>query len=310
MLIREIEEKHGELWRCVGRRKGRGKGYIYRFKLRDEFDESRASSPQEAEKRARATIEKIDKIFPSVEPHGLKHRFCYTFGEERKEIFEKLCYRQWRDSTGDYHEFPDEVTLLEEWDDLRIIRPSLPRMTIVKTNGKADNATFITTNCIANAILSAGNQFVHDHTAHLIQQINLMLDSEPVTPENKGETNYEATRAKWVAKVSQTYLEMQHIKQSIEKRKVARYKQESNFFLKHYPLLETSLGAFVDFSTNKNKYKDIHSLLAYKNILTLPSHSKSWLRYLQSCFPDLEVTKELLRSANDTFNTLKGAYPH
>ncbi len=65
----EIQNRSGHLWICTGRKPDKFGGYIYNFKLRNEYDDVTKSDDLQAHKKA--IDEKNDQIFPAVERSGI-----------------------------------------------------------------------------------------------------------------------------------------------------------------------------------------------------------------------------------------------
>ncbi len=65
----EIQNRSGHLWICTGRKPDQFGGYIYNFKLRNEYDDVTKSDDLQAHKKA--IDEKNDQIFPAVERSGI-----------------------------------------------------------------------------------------------------------------------------------------------------------------------------------------------------------------------------------------------
>lgn len=70
-----LTEKDAHLWKCLSRTSNRGGGYIYRFQLRPEFDNT--TPHLDLEKRKKALDAKHLEIFPAVELVNYDmFRFC------------------------------------------------------------------------------------------------------------------------------------------------------------------------------------------------------------------------------------------
>lgn len=68
--LREVAmlEKDSVLWKCVDRVPGMNGGYLYHFRLREEYDPSLCSSPEERDACVERLFQKAEEIEPAGEP--------------------------------------------------------------------------------------------------------------------------------------------------------------------------------------------------------------------------------------------------
>ena len=184
----EIAQRSGEFWECLSREKGALDGFIYKFRLRDEYDD--ATPHEEREARAKAAEQKSKKMFPAIElsgsqmlaldpnvpenelrPGTLKIR-------EHLQILMQLGYRAERKEEGVYLYLPDREALLTNWETLRATHPDLPELTILSSEGIAGDIDYVKAFFTHDGILSTGKEFLHDHQAHILSVIVLILSSE------------------------------------------------------------------------------------------------------------------------------------
>ena len=155
-----IAEKHGELWECIGRTPDIFGGYIYHYKLRKEFDEF--------------SYEKIEQIFPALEPQTFRDILA-IISMISQGRFKKLGYSTREDATGVYLDIPDKEALEGRFENLRKVHSGLKPLKIFSSEGVADDLAFILAYLNYDVLLSSGKEFIHDHFAHILPTLNLML---------------------------------------------------------------------------------------------------------------------------------------
>ena len=62
----EVSKRSGEMWECVKRTPDVEDGYLYTFRLKDEYDDVSSKKPV----RLYAAEEKVKEIFPAIEPYS------------------------------------------------------------------------------------------------------------------------------------------------------------------------------------------------------------------------------------------------
>lgn len=65
----EIKRRSGKLWDCIGRKPDESEGFLYRFKLKEEYNDLAS------EEHYQAQLAKNDEIFPAVEAGGFSLLF-------------------------------------------------------------------------------------------------------------------------------------------------------------------------------------------------------------------------------------------
>lgn len=181
----EIAKRSGALWECIDRKPNQGDGYIYTFRLR--FD-------------AQACAAKLKEIYPSVEPVP-RGSILTLLNKKAKWIppekyqYGRLLNRLGFESDGYYLHLPDREAFLERWENLREEREDLPALDILSSEGVASDREFIDAFFTHDFIISNGQEFVHDLTAHLMPTLIIILS----------EGNYKGYRSKLVKQVAKEY---------------------------------------------------------------------------------------------------------
>ncbi|MCB1137006.1 MAG: hypothetical protein KDK78_12120, partial [Chlamydiia bacterium] len=122
-----------------------------------------------------------DALFPASEPlpSNLPPRF-----DEHAEQFKALGY-QWE---GNTLILPDRDALQARWEHLRTDRPDLhlPEISIYSCpEGKAEDADFLFAHLRHDAVLSEGDEFVHDHIYHLVPMFRRIFEDSARYPVSR-----------------------------------------------------------------------------------------------------------------------------
>lgn len=70
--IEDLSKRSGALWDCVKRKPNRLGGYIYKFKLKEQFDDITCTNHDEKAKRWKSSLEKQNHLFPALEKRGIR----------------------------------------------------------------------------------------------------------------------------------------------------------------------------------------------------------------------------------------------
>ncbi len=177
-----IAQKQGHLWECIDRKPDEFGGYIYHYKLRKEFDfetlvlvghdhTKDENGDDELERVEKASEEKTQQIFPAAEPEGFEDvSEILEFVSQGR--FKKFGYSIKRDNTGVYLCIPDQEALEARFEKIRKFHPGSKPLKILSSEDVADDLTFIKAYLKYDVILG---EFVHDHFAHILPTLNLML---------------------------------------------------------------------------------------------------------------------------------------
>lgn len=277
----DIARKHSALWECVKRRHDKYGGYIYTFRLRDEFDER--LSPEKADAAIR---EKNKELSPAIERpvdfeieafdfslsedawiHKLKSRIDFTndtegkmdkFMRNRFRIFReiaKLGYEVKTDSTGVYFSAPDREALLNRYQKLKETHPTLPDFDVVSSDGIASDIEYIEALSVCDAILSDGNEFMHDHLAHIIPTLHLLLilemsqfseEQSSLPPEGIGKPTYRQEKVRLGKMIVGAWGRIMTVKKAIENNPEILPPEDRAYYKKAFEQIETTLGLAVD----------------------------------------------------------------
>lgn len=204
------------------------------------------------EQELRSKIEKLLK-------ENLTKKYTSFF-----EVQQLGCFQLEQEADGVYLTLPDREALLSRWEKLRESHPELPPLDIVSSNGVAGNLEFIETYLHHHALLSTGEEFVHDSIAHIIPVLSEMLVSPSFTKK----------RGKIAERVNQIYQKIMKAKKSLLNDQNAIQFNE----------LEAALACMVDAISNGNSEGAERKIndwpAAVKGIWDLPD----WGSYLEKCF--------------------------
>jgi len=188
----------------------------------------------------------------------------YNEDEEDPEIknqyltLKNLGYKSYADSEGIFLTLPDRKALLVQWDQLKQEKPDIPDLDIVSSEAIADDLDFVEAFFTHDALLSSGKEFIHDHTAHVIPTLVLMINS------NKNENpDYKKDRFKLVKKVAENYRKLMIAKTHLDQKQ--KLNNDERLLKKELIKLEAALGAMVDSISSYSQYKNPQLLDAFKS---------------------------------------------
>ncbi len=258
---KDIDQHTGELWRCIGRRKGpTGIGFLYEFKMKPEYLNNES-----------LTADKIIEIFPAVEVHF--DRLYPFICSDSSKYLRDLGYGAQSFDDHMVITLPDQDALIALYNKYRESHPDFPELNIISSPGIATDKDFVEAMIKYDGIIANGKEFIHDHTAHilvlLMRVFAFHLDSHFI----KSSFNFFKTES---TKHFQMYLD------KIEQLKSELSKEKSDFFTEakacdlstYLPVFETLLGAVVDIISNDIDFKP----LTLENVIIQPL----WQDYLKT----------------------------
>lgn len=188
-LNEDLEKKDAQMWKCIERFPNpTSEGYIYRFKLKDEFDiitmlkkiyseGASFDSVNIYNQRVIAAENKISEIFPAGEPTHQNFEIVNNrINGINSKYFQQLGYRFFAMEEGIYLELPDLIALKNNLQKF-CIEKDFPEIDIFDSDGVANDEVFTLAYIIYDLLLSSQIEFVHDQTFHITSIINLMIMS-------------------------------------------------------------------------------------------------------------------------------------
>jgi len=249
---KQLFQKSGHLWKATGKEADAFGGNRIIFKLDEQFDDVTPSIERESKRTA--AYRKINKIFPAIEIQASRIlESDIEIGYD--EIFKGLAplgYECKRTNEGVFLYIPDLEALEIRWNKMREARSDLPELDILPFSGIADDLTFINAYLTHHAMLSVDKEFIHDHMAHIIPMLHLMLHSGL-----NGNPTYTEYRARSREKISRLLQQIQIAKIVMEGKKQFLSKNKMKQIETHIPHLEASLAAFIDVYSSRTEYVDI-----------------------------------------------------
>jgi hypothetical protein len=85
----EVAKRSGVLWDCISRKPNKEGGYIYKFRLKDKYDDVTTQDP----KRSRAAQMKNDQIFPAVE-FTSKEAVQYVANLDKNKFIDDMVHKE------------------------------------------------------------------------------------------------------------------------------------------------------------------------------------------------------------------------
>lgn len=292
----KINAKHGALWECIDCVPNEFGGEIYTFKLKDIYNPYSPKYSSEAEG---------PELFPAIEP---ELTFCnYIFGSKEeankiletvgKEYIEKfgdirlysddlkfLGYNFKTNEDGAVLMLPDREALLSNWKNLRKVR-DLPKLSVLSSEGIADDLSFVKAYIYHDALLSTGKEFVHDHTIHILSTITKILTEKSL---------YADKQSKMVAEISKNLQKITIAKNQLKQNILTIESEKLDKLKQFFPVIEAYLGSFVDTITATSWFADF-SISDYQPLFGGNVHQ---YEYFVRRFPDLQT--ELLKSSNSS----------
>ncbi|HEY5259412.1 MAG TPA: hypothetical protein VIJ46_02110, partial [Rhabdochlamydiaceae bacterium] len=260
----EIAQRSGEFWECLSREKGALGGFIYKFRLQGDFDDVTPNENRAA--RTKAAEQKSKKMFPAIEltgsqmlaldpnvpeselrPGTLKIR-------EHLQILMQLGYRAERKEDGVYLYLPDREALLTNWETLRATHPDLPELTILSSEGIAGDIDYVKAYFTHDGILSTGKEFLHDHQAHILSVIVLILSSGKPSDVLGQNPTYRMEKSRMVLLLGKAYRRVMIARELCKTNFLKVPDEELALLKKHLPKIEATLGSFADILSSKDRY--------------------------------------------------------
>jgi hypothetical protein len=260
---KEIQERNGELWSCIGRKKDpTGKGFLYNFLLKPEYRNSRDG----------ATNAKIKSIYPAIEFYGeyAYHLFSPYMQAPITEYFNALGYSTDYSASTLLLTLPDLDALLALYRNLGIDHPELklPNLKIFSSQGIAKDLDFVRALIRYHAVLSEGKEFVHDHTAHIIPLLTRIFRPKP---------NFDSFVMDSTEFYRTSLNKIERLKVELSNKKSVFFTEEQIQFLRiHLPIIEALLGALVDALSSNTDFEPADLL----DVI----HTYEWQQYLKKRF--------------------------
>ena len=164
------QQRSSNLWECFARKKTEY-GYIYKFKLKSEYNHNRITTESLARKITECIERKKLEIYPAAEPNA-KQAVDWLNLEQLKHLGYKYYFDQESNLIID---LPDRETFINLYETLRESFPDLPKFEVFSSEGIAGDEDFSTAN-YRGTVLSSGQEFVHDHFYHLIRRLKRIFD--------------------------------------------------------------------------------------------------------------------------------------
>ncbi len=260
----EIAQRSGEFWECVSREKCPRAGFVYKFRLRDDFDDVTPDENRAA--RAKAADQKSKKMFPAIELTGTQMLALDPNVPESKlksgtlkirehvELLMQLGYRtEWKED-GVYLYLPDREALLANWEILRAADPELPELTIQSSEGIASDIDYVKAYFTHDGVLSTGKEFLHDHQAHILSVVVLILSSEKPSDELGRNPAYRMEKSRIVRLLGKAYRRVMIAQELCRTNFLKLSEEELALLKKHLPKIEATLGSFADILSSKDRY--------------------------------------------------------
>lgn len=268
-----LTARDGELWECTKLQADPLGGHICTYRMKDIYND--LTPGQDLMGRRKALSEKIDEMYPAVEPVPFSLLYLDPEIDEEKllkiiklsqipaeshadVVSEMLSLRVFAPllwdlgysfrytADGIYISVPDREALLARWEKLRERYPDLPPLNIQSSEGIAGHLDFIKAFFIYDAVLSTGKEFLHDHFYHVIAVIMLIA---------KSSTTYRQEKSRMVQVMGKCFRRIQIAKLVLEQRVVDIPEEKSLLLTKHLPKIEAALGAKVDLASASLNYK-------------------------------------------------------
>ncbi len=287
--IEDLSQQSGEMWDCIKRFPNKLGGYIYKFKLKKEYDDITPTDREEKRNCYQAAILKNAAIYPAVERTGRSVLdWDRKIEEKRKQWMTHLVYEQLFRScnsnitermilrfmsmaiirvspevpdlhvlgyesswgkNGVYLRLPDREALLANWETLREIHPGLRPIDIVSSEGIADDLTFVETYQTHDALLSNKEERIHDTFVHVIPNIKLILASGI-----QDNPTFDHYKFNLVREINKEYRCLMITKRGLEDGTLNISEQMKSLLKMHIPKIEATLGAITDNDAARSSY--------------------------------------------------------
>ncbi len=251
----EIERKSGHMWECVGRRNG-----IYQFHMKPEYESDEAY------------IRKAQEIAPAVETNGKYAREMFDTSEVDEPlreayqksglallsevgfrhktavmslVYEELGYGAAADDSGTLMWLPNTKELEGRWAKLQEKNPKLADLRVLAAAGIATDEAFVLGHVTHNVLLSEDKEFIHDHTVHIVAQIELLasLAGKGIKFEQ-----YKHSIAQGVFSLYKKILSMEHNLEGLD--------LSFRLSAKELAMIKRSMGAIIDLFSSQTRVAD------------------------------------------------------
>jgi hypothetical protein len=320
----EVAKRSGVLWDCISRKPNKEGGYIYKFRLKDEYDNVTSKNPE----RLLKAIDKISEIAPAVEaPAPGVRRYLGGITEEEYLImtieenlggFEKITPKLIEEArpvfsaqakeecramkqiralgydaefkpTGVYFSCPDREALTARWEDLRSTHPELPKFDIISSEGIADDMAFVEALFSHDALLSDGKEFFHDQYAHLVPTLLTILQSK------NSEHEYQTEKIRFLSAVGKVLRRILIVEQSLSRAesdpRIASVMSKLNE-------IKALLGLYVDTTSSSKSIEGIRNRNIRGYIIERILKNPDWNDYMVNRFgADYAKQKDIINEA-------------
>lgn len=267
-LSKDCKARNSPLWNCIGRKLAPHGGFIYEFKLKDEYNTLKINYTgktsifgdsivdRSAERAVRAIQ---DKIFPAVDPaprqalwldpdanvEELKEfvpsEELDSFATDQQEdlnFYLTLGFRGRVTKEGVYLFAPDREAFTANWEELRRTDPSYPPLNVQSSDGIATDDDFSRAYIIDDVIvLSKGVESLHDSFAHLKAIVELI---------RKSPVKYVKHNARIREIAGAFYNRIQTAKEVLKNNSINAKENEVELVEKHIEKLDAILGSLID----------------------------------------------------------------
>jgi len=220
----EITARCGEIWECVSRKPNKFGGYIYAFKMKNEY-----YNRENHNVNFDALNKKADEIFPANEllnPEGLKFY----------DIHKKVGFAQ----VENVLYLPDREALMANWEQLRQEDPDLPPLDILSAEGISDDKEYVEAYFMHDVLLSSGKEFFHDCVLHVGPTLAQMARLKNGTPET-GKLSFKKEKTRIVKMVAKFYRTLAIARLHMNEETRVKFEKE-----KILEKMELMLGYVVD----------------------------------------------------------------
>lgn len=321
----EVSKRSGVLWTCEKRLPSKFGGYLYTFKLKQEYDDVTPSDKKLT--RLKSAKDQIRKMFPAIEHLGSQVLYLdpkvteeklstlanETFNDSSSEddeadfvnelkvqkqralIFYQLGYECKAEDSGVYLNLPDKNALLCSWERLRNTQPQLPALNIIPSEGVANDLEFVEAYFKGDVLLSTGKEFIHDHLSHVLPTINMIFNSSLNTLNQ----SYQKEKTRVVTVLVKAYRRIMLIKNEIHESKLNVLTDQLQIVNEQLNKIEALFGALVD------EISSFEDTVLFQNLdeNTLEMHfngiciDPKWEKYLQKCFGAENISIEKISTA-------------
>lgn len=285
-----LRDKDSVFWRCVYRKPGKNGGYLYTFKLKEEYQ----TDPKKYDRDLYDKIKQAETdAQPANEPSRHAEKFpggTQTFTNKSTpaiQIMEQLGYSSYQKDKGTFITLPDADYVHGEWELLREKYPTLPPLAIISSQGIAGDIEFTESFLLYDYLLSDKGEFVHDNTDHMYDGILSTIQVMLHLLNHPEEVNELDKIKKHLLKtVAQYHQKIQIAKSVIESSKVITDEQREQL-KKSIPQFEVMLSVFADIASGNKvedmqMYADIPDSELRLQIITgrlNPNYQKSFSRF-------------------------------